>query len=211
MQEITPEPNTEHLITGETRIQDIQVPRVYTTMDKDSNKESVKHLQDEEKKEKKQASPLKTRQTTQTSPTKIEEKPEITTLTGKHALNQVDDKLPAQVNHSEAKDHNQLLQLVAINPEAKTLHKLATLNQEETDTSSNLIAKPNPSAVQLHEPSIHSGLWEHLTIFGVNIFPKFARKIAADLHLSDADTHLPSTPIQPALKPPWNLCKVRVH
>ena len=44
MQEIDPETNTEHLITWETRIQDIQVPRVSTTMDKDSNKGSVKHL-----------------------------------------------------------------------------------------------------------------------------------------------------------------------
>ena len=50
MQEIALETNTEHLITRETRIQDIQVPRVNTTMDKDSNKESVKHLQDKEKK-----------------------------------------------------------------------------------------------------------------------------------------------------------------
>ena len=153
------------------------MPRVYTTMDKDSNKESVKHLQDEEKKEKKQASPLKTRQATQISPTKIEEKPEITlTLT---CLKPGGRKLPAQVNHSEAKDHNQLLQLVAINPEAKTLHKLATLNQEETDTSSNLIAKPNPSAVQLHEPSIHSGLWNTLqclaSIFSPNLQGKFPR------------------------------------
>ena len=180
-------------------------------MDKDNNKVSVEHLHDEVNSDDMKPSLHESLQETQTIPTKIEEKPEITTLTGEHALNQVDDKSPAQVNHSEAKDHNQLLQLVAINPEAKTLHKLATLNQEETDTSSNLIAKPNPSAVQLHKPSIHSGLWEHLAMFGVNSFPKFARKIAADLHLSDADTHLPSIPIQPALKPPWNLSKVGVY
>ena len=210
MQEITPETNTEHLIPRETKIQDIQVPRVYTTMDKDSDKGSIKHLQDEENPVKLKASPLETLQATQTSPTRTEEKPEVTTLTGKHSLNQVDDKLP-EVNHSEAKDQNQLPQLVTINPEVKALPKLTTLNQEETDTSSNLITKPNPSAVQLHESSIHSGLWEHLAMFGVNAFPKFARKIAADLHLSDADTHLPSIPIQPALKPPWNLGRIGVH
>ena len=48
MQKIAPETNTENLSTWETRPQDIQVPRVHTTMDKDSNKESVKHLQDKE-------------------------------------------------------------------------------------------------------------------------------------------------------------------
>ena len=69
---------------------------------------------------------------------------------------QVDDKLPAQANHDEAKDHNQLPQLVTINPEVKALHKLITLNQEEPGTSSNLITKPNPGVVQLHETSIHS-------------------------------------------------------
>ena len=75
MQKIAPETNTEHLSTWETRPQDIQVPRVYTTMDKDSNKESVKHLQDEEKKGKKQASPLKTRQTTQPLPPRLKRNP----------------------------------------------------------------------------------------------------------------------------------------
>ena len=209
MQETTPETNTEQLIPRETKIQDIQVPRVYITMDKDSNKGSIKHLQDEENSVKLKASPLETLQATQTSPTRTEEKPEVTTPTGKHSLNQVDDKLPAQVNHSEAKDQNQLPQLVTINPEV--LPKLTTLNQEETDTSSNLITKPNPSAVQIHESSIHSGLWEHLAMFGIKAFPKFARKIAADLHLSDADTHSPSIPIQPALKPPWNLGRIGVH
>ena len=83
MQEITPETNTEHLITRETRIQDIQVPRVYTTMDKDSNKESVKHLQNKENLVKLKASPLETLQATQTSPTRTKKKPEVTTPTGK--------------------------------------------------------------------------------------------------------------------------------
>ena len=50
------------------------VPRVYTTMDKDNNKGSVKHLQDEENSVKLKASPPETLQATQTSPTKIEEK-----------------------------------------------------------------------------------------------------------------------------------------
>ena len=114
----------------------------------------------------------------------------------------MNDKLPAQVNHIEAKDHNQLPQLVTIKPEVKALHKLITLNQKEPGTSSNLITKPNPGVVQLHETSIHSEFWERLAMFGINIFPKLARKFAAAL---------PSTPIQPALKPPWNLCKVGAH
>ena len=202
MQKIAPETNTENLSTWETRPQDIQVPRVHTTMDKDSNKESVKHLQDKGNSVKVKASPPEILQATQTSPTKTEEKSEITTLTGKHALNQVDDKLPAQVYHNKDMDHNQLPQLITIDPKVKALHKLFTLNQGKPRTSSDLITESNPDVIQLHETSIHSAFWEHLIIFGINISPKFARKFTADL---------PSTPIQPALKPPWNLGRIGVH
>ena len=102
-------------------------------------------------------------------------------------------------------------QLIIINPKVKALHKLFTLNQEKPRTSSDLITESNPGVVQLHKTSIHSAFWENLVMFGINVFPKFARKIAADLHLSNADTHLPSIPIQPALKPPWNIGRVGVH
>ena len=36
---------------------------------------------------------------------------------------------------------------------------------------------------------------------------KFVRNFAADFYLSAFKIYLPSTPIKPALKPPWNLYK----
>ena len=191
--------NTDQLIIRETETQETQALRVNTTMDKDNNKVSVEHLHNEVKSVDMKASLHEFLQETQTIPTNIEEKPEITTLTGEHAPKQVDNKLPAQVNHSKAKDEDQLLQLVSINPEVKALHKLATLYQGEPGTKSELIAKPICGVVQLHETSIHFGFWEHFTMFYINIFSKFAGKFAADVHIPEymyPDTACPQTTLE---------------
>ena len=94
--------------------------------------------------------------------------------------------------------------------ETQAPNLLVTLHQEEPGTGSDQIAKVNPCAgPNLCQTSVHSGFQDQFTMFYINIFSKLAKIFAADLYLSDA--YPPSIPIQPALKPPWNLYKVGVY
>ena len=79
--------------------------------------------------------------------------------------------------------------------ETKAPNLLVTLHQEEPGTGSDQIAKLNPCAgPNLCETSINSRFQDQSTLFDVDI-----------------DTYLPSTPIQPDIKPLWNLYKVVVY
>ena len=200
-------------------IQATQVQRVNTTMTKDSKRVSADHLYDEEKPTEMKASNLhKPAKLTQTSPIKIEEKPKITPQTDEYALKQVDDVIPVQVSHSKAQNDEQQLQLISTKPKERAINSsdlilllerkvpnlTVTLHQEEPGADSDKIVKLIPCDVaNLLETSVHSGFQEQFAIFDIDKFSKFARKFSADFYLSYVDTYLPSTPIQPALKPPW--------
>ena len=67
---------------------------VNTILENASNKVSVEHLYDKEKSVEMDANLHETDKGKQTSPTKFEEKPEITTQTGEHAMKEVDYELP---------------------------------------------------------------------------------------------------------------------
>ena len=64
----------------------------------------------------------KTTKLTQTSPTKIEEKAKYTPQIGEHALKQVDNKIPVQVQHSKAQDDEQQLQLRSTKPKERAIN-----------------------------------------------------------------------------------------
>ena len=85
--------------------------------------------------------------------------------------------------------------------ETQAPNLLVTLQQEEPGTGSVQMAKLNPCAgPNLRETSIHSRFQDQSTMFNVEKLSKLVKKFTADV-----DTYLPSTLIQPNLKPPWNI------
>ena len=123
-----------------------------------------------------------------------------------------------KVHHSKTQVDQQQVQLIHTNPKERVI-KLPTLlpkiqipnvpviqHHEKPGTGSKQFAKLNSCNVpDLREMSVQSGLQDLSTMVNIKKLSKFVSRFAADFYPSNFNIYPPSTPIQPDLKPPWNL------